>query len=125
MTTRRDSVALIGIILAFKERVFALELFATGQQSLQASLIEGIDSPKLSHSGRMCRFDFRAGICDFSNCTLASNILSSSKSWLLILRSGQQSRKFTRIMTSPAYSNNDFAMGCSPQVILGSRPAVP
>jgi hypothetical protein len=58
MTTRRDSVALIGIILTFKERVFALELFATGQQSLQASLIEGIDSPELSHSGRMCRFDF-------------------------------------------------------------------
>jgi hypothetical protein len=58
MTTRRDSAASIGIILAFEGLVFARELFVMGQQSLQASLIEGINSPKLPHSGRLCRFDF-------------------------------------------------------------------
>jgi hypothetical protein len=67
-------------------------------------LIEGIDSPKPPHSGRMCRFGFRAEICNLSNYNPASNALSSSKSWLLILRSGQQSRKFTRVMTLSLYT---------------------
>jgi hypothetical protein len=58
-------------------------------------LVEGVDRPKLPHSGRMCHFDLRAEVCDSSNYTLASSASSSSKSWLSIFGSGQQSRKFT------------------------------
>jgi hypothetical protein len=75
-----------------------------GQRSLQTSLIGGIDSPKPPYSGRMCRLGFRLEICNLSNYNLASNALSSSKSWLLILGSGRQSRKFTRVMTSSLYT---------------------
>jgi hypothetical protein len=67
-------------------------------------LVEGIDLPELPHSGWICRFDFRAEVCDPSNYTPANNVPSSSKSLLSIFGSGQQSRKFTRIMISSAYT---------------------
>jgi hypothetical protein len=91
-------------------------------------LAEGVDCSKLPHSGRMCRFDFRAKVCDPSSYALASNAPSSSKSLLSIFGSGQQSHKFTRIMTSSAYTitfNAASNHGLQSQVTLDSGPAVP
>jgi hypothetical protein len=44
MTTRKVSIAFIDIMLVFKGRVLALEIFATGQQSHQTFLVEGYRS---------------------------------------------------------------------------------
>jgi hypothetical protein len=61
---------------------------------------------KLPNSGRRYRFNHQAEVCDPSNRILASNALSSSRSWLLIFGFGQQSRGFNRIATLSAYTIN-------------------
>jgi hypothetical protein len=95
MTARKVSIALFGIVLVFEGRVFALKIFTTGQQSLQAFLVAGVDRPKLPNSGRRYYFDHQVEVCDPSNYILASNALSSSRLWLSIFGFGQQSHKFT------------------------------